>query len=597
MKKLLILAAALLYITTNSFADDVYIDGNGNITAGSANSGSNFEVTGALYEDAIVGSSSGTGASGVYGINTDNNNYGILGHDNYGVYGNSSSGYAGYFDGNTRVTGNLTVDGSISATSTNADTLDGLDSTDFSLSIHNHDTTYINESQANSVTSSMITDGTIQQSDLSFTLGDGHSLDAADGSQVDAVYVDNSGNVGVGTTTPAGKLDVNGNICLGGVCRTTWPAGSGTGAFTDTGTIAYYNGASVGIGTSAPQGLIDTDSLVLHMLKPPALTGDTAVGLRLEIENKIDAGIMSGFNTGNNKGGLFVGTLSNHRLGLGTNGTEQVTLATNGDLTTKGNFGIKTPSPLQPLHVQGNAYVSGNLGIGVDSPANNLQVSGSNALMSSDTGDFRLLLSKNNSAGNAAIIFQDNYTGLAEIGLSGDNAFHFRVSADGTTFSDAMLIDHTNARVGMGLWPDSKLHVLSDNIDPAVIAESTGSSYAFMAWKKSDGDAVNIYKSTGSGNALFIFQGGTGPAISVKTATSDLFEIENNGNIGVATTSPTAKLDINGSTGYDQLRIRTPYTPTGTGDTNGNTGDISWDDNYLYIKTASGWKRAALTTF
>ena len=38
--------------------------------------------------------------------------------------------------------------------------------------------------------------------------GDGHSLDAADGDPVDVVYVDNEGQVGVGTTSPTSKLHV-----------------------------------------------------------------------------------------------------------------------------------------------------------------------------------------------------------------------------------------------------------------------------------------------------------------------------------------------------------------------------------------------------
>ena len=38
--------------------------------------------------------------------------------------------------------------------------------------------------------------------------GDGYSLDAADGTPTDAVYVDNEGKVGIGTTSPKGHLDV-----------------------------------------------------------------------------------------------------------------------------------------------------------------------------------------------------------------------------------------------------------------------------------------------------------------------------------------------------------------------------------------------------
>ena len=46
--------------------------------------------------------------------------------------------------------------------------------------------------------------------------GDGHSLDAADGSPTDAVYVDNNGNVGIGTTPPDSKLEVAGQVKITG---------------------------------------------------------------------------------------------------------------------------------------------------------------------------------------------------------------------------------------------------------------------------------------------------------------------------------------------------------------------------------------------
>ncbi len=60
-------------------------------------------------------------------------------------------------------------------------------------------------------------DGTVQTTAGGGAGGDGHSLDAADGSLTDALFVDNGGNVGIGTATPASKLEVkDGNIRVTG---------------------------------------------------------------------------------------------------------------------------------------------------------------------------------------------------------------------------------------------------------------------------------------------------------------------------------------------------------------------------------------------
>lgn len=57
------------------------------------------------------------------------------------------------------------------------------------------------------------------------------------------------------------------------------------------------------------------------------------------------------------------------------------------------------------------------------------------------------------------------------------------------------------------------------------------------------------------------------------------------------------KIDIDGDNGYTQLRLRKSYTPIGASDTNGQEGDVAWDDNYVYLKTSTGWKRSALSIF
>jgi hypothetical protein len=39
------------------------------------------------------------------------------------------------------------------------------------------------------------------------------------------------------------------------------------------------------------------------------------------------------------------------------------------------------------------------------------------------------------------------------------------------------------------------------------------------------------------------------------------------------------------------------YTPLSSSDFNGNEGNITRDDNFLYVKTANGWKRSSLESF
>ena len=78
--------------------------------------------------------------------------------------------------------------------------------------------------------------------------------------------------------------------------------------------------------------------------------------------------------------------------------------------------------------------------------------------------------------------------------------------------------------------------------------------------------------------------------------------------IGQQNVSPTSWIDIVANTstsyqiayGYDQLRLRTSYTPTGGTDSNGNVGEFSWDNSYLYVKSSISphtWNRLLLSTF
>lgn len=65
------------------------------------------------------------------------------------------------------------------------------------------------------------------------------------------------------------------------------------------------------------------------------------------------------------------------------------------------------------------------------------------------------------------------------------------------------------------------------------------------------------------------------------------------GNVGIGTSSPESKLDVNG----DAIRIRESHTPV-SASSPGNQGDIAWDENYIYVCVAKDtWKRTKLESW
>ena len=66
-------------------------------------------------------------------------------------------------------------------------------------------------------------------------------------------------------------------------------------------------------------------------------------------------------------------------------------------------------------------------------------------------------------------------------------------------------------------------------------------------------------------------------------------------SVGIQTSAPTSKLHVVGDAGYNQFRMEVGFTPSGTTDTNGQVGNVAYDDDYIYIKTISGWGRTVLS--
>jgi hypothetical protein len=68
------------------------------------------------------------------------------------------------------------------------------------------------------------------------------------------------------------------------------------------------------------------------------------------------------------------------------------------------------------------------------------------AVSEGGTGDLRQTLNKSSVSNTVSQLYQDNYSGRAEVGLTGDDDFHFKVSPDGSTWYSAIVIDRTTGK-------------------------------------------------------------------------------------------------------------------------------------------------------
>ena len=114
-----------------------------------------------------------------------------------------------------------------------------------------------------------------------------------------------------------------------------------------------------------------------------------------------------------------------------------------GFLTLQSN-GVASPNGKWTIVSRATSNL-GPVGIGTAAdPSNPLSVYGGSALFNG--ANFNFTINKSASANTASMIFQDGFSARAQLGLTGDDNFHFKVSPNGSTWLDAFDINASSGQ-------------------------------------------------------------------------------------------------------------------------------------------------------
>lgn len=253
----------------------------------------------------------------------------------------------------------------------------------------------------------------------------------------EAMRITSAGNVGIGTTTPAVKLDVSGDMNVRNI---------ETGFGLTSGEVAVI---SLGSGRSG-----DGDTSIGFYYTALAGQADAFLGCAVD-----GASATLQFNFGNNS--------ANGDINFSTAaGTGAVITRTNGSermrVTSAGNVGIGTSAPTSLLDVNGNTEVAGTLFLGASnhgnlgSDATQLFVRGNNVALQ-------------NAAGSATYVYV-NTSGNVGIGTSAPGA-KLDVVGSGSVYTRARSTDTTGSAIG---------HVGAEFAGGSVLQMRAGFGYTYL---------------------------------------------------------------------------------------------------------------------
>ncbi len=411
------------------------------------------------------------------------------------------------------------------------------------------------------------------------------AVGASDASE--RLRIDSSGKVGIGTTSPQSKLDVNGSVRVGTDATACSATIAGSMRF-NTPNVEYCNGTnwlafnntSSGAVTSAQiadGSIVDADvnasaNIAITKLGTGAVT-TTAFNYLANVTSDIQAQLngkqasnanltaLSSYNTN----GILVQTAANTFVGRTIVGTANRLTVTNGD-GVAGNPTINIPTALLPSPVAGDA--------GKFLKATAADTSAWTTLGSSDVTT-ALGFTPINKAGDTVSSGTFTYNSAAvlrtldPVGPT-DVATKNYVDSFGEWIKSGSNIYYNNGSVGVGTTsPTLPLYVSGGTVlqsAQATLGLDTSTGYTGLMLLDNGTSRWLMRNEATTDNLNFWRQSGTSGSPTWNVAIT----VQNsNGNVGIGTTTPGAKLAIGGTAGTDGLMY-----PDGTKQTSAS-GNVS----------------------
>lgn len=138
---------------------------------------------------------------------------------------------------------------------------------------------------------------------------------------------------------------------------------------------------------------------------------------------------------------------------VGTNAGDLVQLEADGKLPPIDG------SQLTNLPSSGSSQFAPQFGINATADSVNKLSVNSAAVLFNNIGDgTQIKVNKANERSNGSFLFQNNFSARAEVGLTGDDDFHFKVSPDGASFKEAIVLDKNTGRANFPNTPSFAIH-------------------------------------------------------------------------------------------------------------------------------------------